>query len=263
LRGLTVAELRKEMEEKQAATVACGRPKKGPSASEMDKLILSLELKVITSNFNANLFNFFLGWVPGIEKKKLIDLRDVAPLNHARVVDDLIRVHGHEILVDGMFNGDPHPGNFLLVHSSNPSWSPNELKQRNSVGVYTGGDKLGLIDYGQAKSLSLNNRLKLARLIVALNVDDKERVAHCLQAMGHKTKYNNTENHYTMAKLVYDSNDPVAMKGRHIQRLLDELQSSDPIIDVAEVSVCMIACCHVDSKFFILFIFFAPPYILF
>ena len=37
------------------------------------------------------------------------------------------RVHGHQIFVDGAFNGDPHPGNILL----------------------TPDGKLGLIDYGQ------------------------------------------------------------------------------------------------------------------
>ena len=40
------------------------------------------------------------------------------------------RVHGHQIFVDGAFNGDPHPGNILL----------------------TPDGKLGLIDYGQVRA---------------------------------------------------------------------------------------------------------------
>lgn len=40
------------------------------------------------------------------------------------------RVHGHQIFVDGAFNGDPHPGNILL----------------------TPDGKLVLIDYGQASA---------------------------------------------------------------------------------------------------------------
>lgn len=39
-------------------------------------------------------------------------------------------MHGHQIFVDGAFNGDPHPGNILL----------------------TPDGKLGLIDYGQARA---------------------------------------------------------------------------------------------------------------
>jgi hypothetical protein len=38
-----------------------------------------------------------------------------------------------------------------------------------------------------------------------------------------------------MAKLVYDSNDEAASKGRHVQAVLDELQRLDPIVSVAEV----------------------------
>lgn len=44
-------------------------------------------------------------------------------------VHSRVRVHGHQIFVDGAFNGDPHPGNILL----------------------TPDGKLGLIDYGQAR----------------------------------------------------------------------------------------------------------------
>ena len=30
------------------------------------------------------------------------------PINAAKMVDDLLLVHGHEIFVDGTFNADPH-----------------------------------------------------------------------------------------------------------------------------------------------------------
>mmetsp|Transcript_9354 Transcript_9354/g.12264 ORF Transcript_9354/g.12264 Transcript_9354/m.12264 type:complete len:665 (-) Transcript_9354:256-2250(-) len=264
LRGLTVEELRKEIKIKNEATIACGRPRKGPSAEEMDKLIKILEIQVMTSNMKSQLYNTcFASWFPGATKHKLIDFRDVAPLNHARIIDDLILVHGYEVLIDGCFNGDPHPGNFLLVHSLKPSYGSYlnrtsflsrflfsekendkekeevkerkgvDLNQRFDVGVYTGGDRLGLIDYGQVKHLDLISRLKLARLIVALNVDDKDRIADRLYDMGHRTKYNNKRNHYTMAKLVYDSNDSSISADKHIQHVLDDLEASDPILSVA------------------------------
>jgi len=43
------------------------------------------------------------------------------------MLDFLLRVHAHEIFVDGYFNGDPHPGNILLLEDG----------------------RMGLIDYGQ------------------------------------------------------------------------------------------------------------------
>ena len=49
------------------------------------------------------------------------------PINHVDLLETLLKVHGHQILIDGIFNGDPHPGNILLLNNSN---------------------KLGLIDFG-------------------------------------------------------------------------------------------------------------------
>jgi aarF domain-containing kinase len=34
------------------------------------------------------------------------------PLNPAQLVDDLLHVHGHQVLVDGRFNADCHPGTY-------------------------------------------------------------------------------------------------------------------------------------------------------
>jgi len=56
------------------------------------------------------------------------------PINTARLVDDLLAVHGWEVLIDGCFNADPHPGNILYIAAG-------------------GGEpeRLGLIDYGQVR----------------------------------------------------------------------------------------------------------------
>ena len=45
-----------------------------------------------------------------------------------------------EVLIDGVFNADPHPGNILYVDG-----------------------KLGLIDYGQVKRITEEERLGLAK----------------------------------------------------------------------------------------------------
>ena len=37
------------------------------------------------------------------------------PLNVPRLVDTLFRVHAHQLFDDGFFQGDPHPGNILLL----------------------------------------------------------------------------------------------------------------------------------------------------
>ena len=63
----------------------------------------------------------------------------------------LTQVHADEVFRDGLFNGDPHPGNILLLDDG----------------------RLGLIDYGQIKSLPHATRLSLARLFVALQHDHR------------------------------------------------------------------------------------------
>ena len=65
----------------------------------------------------------------------------LVPLNAAKLIDDLLYVHGHEVLIDGCFNADPHPGNVLCADG-----------------------KLALIDYGQVKRISDKERLDLAKV---------------------------------------------------------------------------------------------------
>jgi aarF domain-containing kinase len=59
----------------------------------------------------------------------------------------LSQVHAHQIFADGLFNGDAHPGNVLLLRDG----------------------RIGLIDYGQACRMEPEDRVRLARLIRALS----------------------------------------------------------------------------------------------
>lgn len=79
----------------------------------------------------------------------------------------LNRVHAHEIMVDGAFNGDPHPGNILLLPDG----------------------RVGLIDYGQVKRINEEVRLNHARLVVALAKGDPDDVLDVyINRLGVKTK---------------------------------------------------------------------------
>eukprot|EP01125_Pyxidicula_operculata_P003179 TRINITY_DN1352_c0_g1_i4.p1 TRINITY_DN1352_c0_g1~~TRINITY_DN1352_c0_g1_i4.p1 ORF type:complete len:479 (+),score=76.85 TRINITY_DN1352_c0_g1_i4:929-2365(+) len=92
------------------------------------------------------------------------------PLNLAYIMELLHRVHAHQVFTDGAFNGDPHPGNILLMNDG----------------------RLGLIDYGQVKHIDLQTRIHCALLIMALDSGDPEKVADVLQHEMHmKGKHNN------------------------------------------------------------------------
>ena len=81
----------------------------------------------------------------------------LVPINAARLVDDLLAVMGHEVLVDGCFNADPHPGNILYLAET---------------------EQLGLIDYGQVKRLTELERLNCAKavLLVAASFEHDPRL---------------------------------------------------------------------------------------
>jgi len=81
----------------------------GPTASEYEQYIRLLDVQRRMNNIGRRVYNYTLGLVPGFPTKPL-EGKNILPLNHAKLIDDLIYIHGHEVLVDGMFNGDPHPG---------------------------------------------------------------------------------------------------------------------------------------------------------
>ncbi len=86
----------------------------------------------------------------------------------------LQRAHMHVYLA---FNGDPHPGNILLLPDG----------------------RLGLIDYGQVKKIELKTRISYAKLIIALARDDKEEVVRVnFDEFKVKTKYKNKDLMYKL-----------------------------------------------------------------
>jgi aarF domain-containing kinase len=86
------------------------------------------------------------------------------------------------LLLQGVFNGDPHPGNILLL------------------GVEDGKPQLGLIDYGQVKTLTKEERLLFCRLIVALADDDKEKIIEALTEAGYRSEKMDPDIMYTYAR---------------------------------------------------------------
>jgi aarF domain-containing kinase len=87
-----------------------------------------------------------------------------------RYVDLLVDVHGHQIFVNGAFNGDPHPGNVLVLEDG----------------------RLGLIDFGQTRRLTDQERWGFARVVLALvEGSDDEEVAETLRRAGFASQDDN------------------------------------------------------------------------
>jgi aarF domain-containing kinase len=79
-------------------------------------------------------------------------LNDVAGLealgvNKQALIESITCSYAHQIYVDGFFNADPHPGNFLV--SKEPPFKPI------------------LLDFGLTKTLSFSKKQALAKMLLA------------------------------------------------------------------------------------------------
>merc|ERR1712224_446342 len=84
-------------------------------------------------------------------------------------IDALFDVHGYQIFNQGLFNADAHPGNILLIQ--------NDDKNRNSEDSRRwkrSRPKLGLIDYGQCKRLDIEDRRRVARLVLSVANEESD-----------------------------------------------------------------------------------------
>lgn len=109
----------------------------------------------------------------------------------------LLDVHGYQILNRGLFNADPHPGNLLIVQDQvNQSSKPSE-------------PKIGLIDFGQCKRLTTEERVKVAKLLlsVADNAPDDQIAGH-FRDLGIQTKNDSTRFLAEFARLMFGSFKP-------------------------------------------------------
>eukprot|EP01103_Thecamoeba_quadrilineata_P006992 TRINITY_DN1675_c0_g1_i2.p1 TRINITY_DN1675_c0_g1~~TRINITY_DN1675_c0_g1_i2.p1 ORF type:complete len:507 (-),score=90.32 TRINITY_DN1675_c0_g1_i2:276-1736(-) len=136
---------------------------------------------------------FVWNWTFGLlgYQKEYPEPSKIALINSEKLLQTLFEVHGHQIFNDGLFNGDPHHGNILLLPDG----------------------KIGLIDYGQVKSLSRKEKRSLARFIVALAEDDKEEIVRLARGMGYETQKNDPYVIYKSSVVGFDRDGPEVCEG--------------------------------------------------
>ena len=208
-RRTTLAEFQREAATPEAATHDGLHEIQGPSATQYQQWIALADSQRRLENLKAFVYNTTVGWWAG--QSKSYQDKSVLPLNHAQLIDDLFAIHGHQVLVDGLLNGDPHPGNILLCRR--PDGSP----------------QLGLIDYGQVKRLSKADRHLFCRLILALAADDREEIIQLTKQAGFVSQRMDPDVIYSYAKVGYDQDNARYTKGLHIQMFMEDLQARDPI----------------------------------
>jgi len=118
-------------------------------------------------------------------------------------IDALFDVHGYQIFHQGLFNADAHPGNILVIENDddddgceNDKGGRTRRRRRRP--------KLGLIDYGQCKRLDIDERRRIAGLVLAVaNSDPDEEIAARCRDLGFVTKKDSTKFLSSFAKLMF------------------------------------------------------------
>jgi len=97
------------------------------------------------------------------------------------------------------------------------------------LGVEEGKPQLGLIDYGQVKTITKEERLQFCKIIIALADDDKENTVSLLKEAGFKSQKMDPEHIYKFAKVSYDEDNEELLEGKHIQVYMEHLHDNDPV----------------------------------
>lgn len=133
-----------------------------------------------------------------------------------RYINLLVDVQGHQILVDGIFNGDPHPGNLLAMEDGS----------------------LGLVDFGQTKTITDDERLGVARIVAAIGKESSvSDIADAMRSLGFQTKFNNDGILAQYAALFFDSDiEGHKMGCATPQVYFSRLTKADPLLRVPDVA---------------------------
>ncbi|CAH0482435.1 unnamed protein product [Peronospora belbahrii] len=220
-KGVTVEFLKQDQEQRDKERAVRGLDiETGPSSLQLRLYGLTLRTKHLARRVGRVSYDYTLGfiapkkWSPREdEKHKLLNLPDILKL----VMD----VHGYEIFVNGSFNGDPHPGNIMLLEDG----------------------RLGLIDYGQVKHISREHRIHLAKLIVALADGSREDIIAVLtKDMRIKTKNMDPYFLEKQARLMFDNDDRTVTEGMNPQLFLEHLHTIDRIEYIPDEYVMAFRC---------------------
>ncbi|MFT3842878.1 MAG: AarF/ABC1/UbiB kinase family protein [Myxococcaceae bacterium] len=123
----------------------------------------------------------------------------------------ILEVSFRQLFDDGLFHGDPHPGNLLIVDGS----SPDE-------------PTLALIDFGLVGRITRQMADTLVNLIVAVSLKDAESAALLLYRVGITD---------TRANLIGFRNDIEAILGQYLPTELGQINAKNLLRDLLDLAV--------------------------
>ncbi|KAM1089160.1 hypothetical protein ACFX19_017177 [Malus domestica] len=127
-----------------------------------------------------------------------------------KVVEEITRAYAHQIYVDGFFNGDPHPGNFLVS---------KELPYRPI-----------LLDFGLTKKLSSSFKKALAKMFLASTEGDHVALLSAFAEMGLKLRLDIPEQAMEITSILFRSTTPAKESHETMKSLADQRAKNMKVI---------------------------------
>jgi ubiquinone biosynthesis protein len=141
-----------------------------------------------------------------IEGVKISDVHADAGYDLEQVAKNVIEASFRQLFEDGLFHGDPHPGNILVLP----------------------GNRIALLDFGLVGKLSRPQQEALVTLMVAVALRDPDTVARTLARIGVG------DAHTSLADLREDVNGVLE---RYLGLKLDQIRTSTLLRDLLDMAV--------------------------
>ncbi len=132
--------------------------------------------------------------------------RDLSVAEREELASRIAGAFGHQILVDGLFQADPHPGNLLLLPDN----------------------RVALLDFGLTKELPEQIRLRFARLVIATARRDAPGIIQAFRDLGIRTGSDRPEDLFALAGLFFDPR-PLDGGRTHLRRAHASTLNRSPI----------------------------------
>ncbi|KAH9622899.1 hypothetical protein KSS87_019658 [Heliosperma pusillum] len=123
-------------------------------------------------------------------------------VDRKKLVEEITRAYAHQIYVDGFFNGDPHPGNFLVS---------KEFPHRPI-----------LLDFGLTKSLPVTTKQALAKMLLASVEGDQVALLSAFSEMGLKLRMDLPEQAMEVTTIFFRSSTPASEAPEALKKFAEE-----------------------------------------
>ncbi|XP_057524028.1 uncharacterized protein LOC130803845 isoform X2 [Amaranthus tricolor] len=142
-----------------------------------------------------------LEYMDGVRLNDL-DALQALGVDRKKLVEEITRAYAHQIYVDGLFNGDPHPGNFLVS---------KEYPHRPI-----------LLDFGLTKSLPMTTKQALAKMLLAAAEGDHVALLSAFAEMGLKLRMDLPEQAMEVTTVFFRSSTPASEASETLKNFTEE-----------------------------------------